>query len=68
MIAPHFIKSLGYLVSTASVMLLGVVSWKSASTNPLMLACLIGGMTSSIMGMALRWSSYVIEKKRGGTG
>jgi len=65
MIAPHFIKSLGYLVSTASVMLLGVVSWKSASSDPLMLACLIGGMTTSIIGMALRWSSYVIEKKRG---
>lgn len=68
MIAPHFLKSLGYLISTASVMLLGAVSWKSASENPLMLACLIGGMTTSIIGMALRWSSYVIEKHRGGTG
>jgi len=68
MIAPHFLKSLGYLISTASVLMLGAVSWKSASANPLMLACLIGGMAASIIGMALRWSSYVIEKHRGGSG
>jgi len=68
MIAPHFLKSLGYLVSVVSVLMLGAVSWKSASEHPLMLACLIGGMTTSIIGMALRWSSYVIEKHRGGSG
>jgi len=68
MIAPHFLKSLGYLISVVSVLMLGAVSWKSASEHPLMLACLIGGMTTSIIGMALRWSSYVIEKHRGGSG
>jgi len=68
MIAPHFLKSLGYLISTGSVLLLGMVSWKSASQDPLLLACLIGGMTTSIIGMALRWSSYALEKRRGGNG
>lgn len=68
MIAPHFIKTLGYMISTVSVLLLGVVSWKSASKDPVLLACLIGGMTSSIIGMALRWSSYALEKHRGGIG
>ena len=68
MIAPHFLKSLGYLISVVSVLLLGAVSWKSASEHPLTLACLIGGMATSIVGMALRWSSYVIEKHRGGRG
>jgi hypothetical protein len=68
MIAPHFLKTLGYLISTVSVLLLGIVSWKSASQNPLLLACLIGGMVSSIIGMVLRWSSYALEKKRGGNG
>ena len=68
MIAPHFLKTLGYLISTGSVLLLGVVSWKSASQNPLLLACLIGGMVSSIIGMMLRWSSYALEKHRGGIG
>ena len=68
MIAPHFLKSLGYLISVVSVLLLGAVSWKSASEHPLTLACLIGGMATSIVGMALRWSSYVIEKHRGGSG
>lgn len=59
------IKSLGYLVSTASVGLLGIVSWKSASSDSVLMACLIGGMATSIMGMALRWLSYRLEKKPG---
>jgi hypothetical protein len=68
LIAPHFLKSLGYLISIGSVILLGIVSAKSAKEDPFLLACLIGGMLTSIVGMALRWSSYVIEKHRGGTG
>ena len=68
MIAPHFIKTLGYLVSTVSVALLGIVSWKSASKDPLLAACLIVGMISSIVGMVLRWSSYALEKHHGANG
>jgi hypothetical protein len=68
MIAPHFIKTLGYLISTVSVALLGIVSWKSASKDPLLAACLIVGMISSIVGMVLRWSSYALEKHHGGNG
>jgi hypothetical protein len=66
MIAPHFIKTIGYLVSTVSVALLAIVSWKSASQDPILAACLIGGAAASILGMALRWLSYVLEKYRGG--
>jgi hypothetical protein len=56
-------KGLGYLVSTLSVILLGVVAWKSAAERPAMLACLIGGMTLSILGMALRWASHRQDQK-----
>jgi hypothetical protein len=51
-------KGLGYLVSTLSVVLLGIVSWNSASEKPLLLACLIAGMAASVLGMSLRWISH----------
>lgn len=56
-------KGLGYLVSTLSVTLLGIVAWKSASEQPLLFACLLLGMAASIAGMALRWISHRIEQK-----
>jgi len=59
---PARIKTLGYLVSTVSVILLGVVSWKSASADPMLMAALIGGMLASVIGMALRWFSYQLDK------
>lgn len=58
------IKSCGYLVSTVSVVLLGVVSWKSASEEPVLAACLVAGMAASVFGMFLRWLSYGIEERR----
>jgi len=66
MIAPHFIKTIGYLISVVSVGLLAIVSWKSASQDPILTACLIGGAATSVLGMFLRWLSYVLEKYRGG--
>jgi hypothetical protein len=68
MIAPHFIKTAGYLISTVSVLLLAAVSWKSASEQPILRACLIGGAVTSIIGMILRWASYALEKHRGASG
>lgn len=58
------LKTSGYLVSTVSVLLLGVVSWQSASTNPLIFACLIAGMLSSVGGMFLRWLSFHRRQKQ----
>lgn len=37
------LKGAGYLISIASVLLLGVVSWQAASERPLLLACLLLG-------------------------
>lgn len=55
-------KAAGYITSTASVVLLGVVAWKGAAEEPLLLFCLIAGMIASIVGMELRWRSHRIEQ------
>lgn len=62
MVQPATIKTLGYVISTLSVALLGIVSWKSASADILLMLCLLGGMATSITGMALRWLSYRMEQ------
>ena len=64
----HHVKSLGYFISTISVILLASVSWSKAQANPLMLACLAGGAVTSIIGMFCRWLSYEIEQRRKSTG
>jgi len=60
--SPNIIKTTGYLVSTLSVILLGMLSLKAARESPVLMACLIGGMLCSMLGMALRWLSYQIDK------
>jgi hypothetical protein len=55
------LKTAGYLTSTLSVLLLGLVSWKAASHDLLLMACLLLGVAASIMGMVLRWLSYRLE-------
>jgi hypothetical protein len=57
------LKGAGYLTSTASVLLLGIVSWKSASEKPLLMACLLAGMLLSVAGMILRWRSHRLDQK-----
>ncbi|KRC82323.1 hypothetical protein [Sphingomonas sp. Root241] len=56
------LKGLGYLTSTLSVLLLGIVSLKAAEESPLLLACLLLGMTTSVAGMCLRWRSHRLEQ------
>ena len=58
------LKLFGYLVSCISVVCLGVVSWSGAEDKPLMLALLIAGMGTSVVGMLMRFWSYVQEKRR----
>ena len=62
-LTPAFIKTLGYLVSTASVALLGVAAFPGAQKAGLT-AVLFAGMAASVAGMALRWWSYEIENRR----
>jgi hypothetical protein len=62
--ALHLLKGVGYLISTASVVLLAIVSWSSASQDQLLVACLLGGAAASIVGMFCRWLTYEIEKRQ----
>jgi hypothetical protein len=57
------VKGVGYAISTLSVVLLGIVSWKNASEQPLLFACLLAGMAASILGMLLRWISHRMQQK-----
>lgn len=57
------IKTAGYLISTLSVALLGIVSWKAASEQPALMTCLFAGMLASIAGMLLRWISYQVQER-----
>ena len=57
-------KTLGYLISTVSVVLLALVSWESAREKPFLFACLIGGMATSVAGMFLRWLAFKKEQAK----
>ncbi|AUW56821.1 hypothetical protein C1T17_00745 [Sphingobium sp. SCG-1] len=52
------LKATGYLISTISVLLLGVVAWDGAKDEPALRFCLIAGVAASVIGMALRWLSF----------
>jgi hypothetical protein len=57
------IKTLGYLISSLSVLLLGLVAWDGVKDKPLLQVCLVLGMATSITGMFCRWLSYQIKEK-----
>lgn len=63
MIKSAAIKAAGYGISAVSVLLLGFVSWRSASRDPALALCLGVGMITSVAGMGLRWFSYRIDEK-----
>jgi hypothetical protein len=48
-------RGLGYFISIISVFLLAAPAWANAFKDPLLRACLIGGILASITGMGLRW-------------
>ena len=52
------IKTVGYLISSVSVLLLGLVAWDGAKDKPVLMNCLVLGMASSVVGMFCRWLSY----------
>jgi hypothetical protein len=58
-----FWKGGGYLISSVSVLLLGLVAWDGAKDHPPLVAALIGGMAASIIGMAMRWRAFLNGQK-----
>ena len=56
------LKAFGYLVSTISVALLGVVAWPKPGEPHWKSAVLILGMLASVAGMGFRWLSHRREK------
>ena len=63
---PLMLKSIGYLVSILSVLLLGAVAWGSVADDPAVRACLILGMLTSVSGMGLRWASFFVDQRERG--
>jgi hypothetical protein len=51
-------KAFGYLVSTVSVILLGIVAWPKPDEPQWKAAVVIAGMAASIIGMAIRYLSH----------
>lgn len=58
------LKSYGYVFSIVSVILLGVVAVDGVSDKPMLLVCLLMGMATSVVGMALRWRSQLVKNGR----
>lgn len=56
------IKTAGYFVSTLSVVALGIVSWKAASKDNLLIVSLVAGVSLSVLGMIFRWISYQVQE------
>lgn len=57
------LKATGYLVSTVSVILLAIVSYKGAKDDPIMLTALVLGAIASVAGMGVRWLSFRKDEK-----
>ena len=57
------LKGLGYLISTVSVIFLGIVAWPSPGEPEWKAAAVAIGMLTSVMGMGLRHLSHRQDRK-----
>ncbi|HVH49482.1 MAG TPA: hypothetical protein VM760_06340 [Sphingomicrobium sp.] len=57
-------KGLGYLVSTLSVLLLGLVAWPGPDEPQWKAAVLVAGMAASVIGMFLRFLSHRKQERK----
>ena len=58
----NFLKTVGYLISTLSVVLLGWVAWSTVEDDSALRLAIILGVAASIAGMLLRWLSYQVKE------
>jgi Tfp pilus assembly protein PilO len=56
-------KGLGYLVSIASVLLLGSVAWPKSNEPGWHVVVLVAGMATSILGMAFRYKAHLDQQR-----
>ena len=56
-------KGLGYLISTVSVILLGVVAWPSAGEPGWHKLAVAAGMALSVLGMFARYLSHLDDRR-----
>ena len=57
------LKGVGYLISSVSVLFLGIVAWPGADEPQWHGAAIIVGMLLSIMGMGVRFMSHQQDRK-----
>lgn len=56
-------KGLGYLVSIASVLLLGAIAWPTPDEPAWHMPVLIAGVATSILGMAFRYKAHLDQQR-----
>ena len=57
------LQGLGYLVSSVSVVFLGVVAWPGPDEPPWKARALVIGMLLSMLGMGIRFMSHLRDKR-----
>ncbi|MGZ2412881.1 putative membrane protein YqhA [Sphingomonas sp. F9_3S_D5_B_2] len=62
-VAGFDLKAAGYLVSIASVILLGTVAWPKPTDPHWHVPVLIAGMATSILGMAFRYKAHLHQRR-----
>ena len=56
-------KGLGYLISIASVFLLGAIAWPTPGEPRWHMPVLLAGMATSIIGMACRYKAHLDQQR-----
>nr|WP_295370435.1 hypothetical protein [uncultured Sphingosinicella sp.] len=59
----NLLKTVGYLISTVSVLMLGWVAWSTVEEDPALRIAILVGVGASIGGMLLRWLSYQMRER-----
>ena len=57
------LKGLGYLISSVSVLFLGIVAWPNPSEPPWHAVAVLLGMTLSVLGMGVRFMSHKQDRR-----
>ena len=57
------LKGLGYLISTVSVVLLGIVAWPAPDEPRWKASAVLIGMATSVLGMSVRYLSHRGDRK-----